>query len=48
MPLTLGISKVVRFGGEFVNLGLAYVHYLDRPAYTAKAEVRFSATYVWR
>lgn len=48
VPITLGISKVVRFGGEFVNLGLAYVNYLERPATTTKSEVRLSATYVWR
>lgn len=48
VPLTAGISKVVRFGGEFVNLGLAYVNYLERPDYTTKSEVRLSATYVWR
>lgn len=48
VPLTVGISKVVQFGGEFVNLGLAYVKYVERPDYTTQAEVRFSATYVWR
>jgi hypothetical protein len=48
VPLTLGISKVVQIGSEFVNFGLAYVDYLERPDFTTKAEVRFSATYVWR
>lgn len=48
VPLTLGFSKVVRFGSEFVNLGLAYVKYLDHPAYTTTSEVRLSTTYVWR
>lgn len=48
VPLALGASKVVQFGGEFVNLGLAYVNYLERPDYTTKSEVRLSATYVWR
>jgi hypothetical protein len=39
---------VVQFGREFVNFGLAYVHYFERPDLTTKAEARFSATYVWR
>lgn len=47
-PLTVGISKVVQVGAEFVNLGLAYVNYLEHPDYTTKSEVRLSATYVWR
>jgi hypothetical protein len=48
VPLTLGVSKEVQIGGEFVNCGLAYVDYLARPDMTTQAEVRFSATYVWR
>jgi len=48
VPLTLGISRVVQIGSEFVNFGLAYVGYLERPAFTTNAEVRFSTTYVWR
>lgn len=48
VPLTLGVSKVMQIGGEFVNFGLAYVDYLERPDLSTQAEVRFSATYVWR
>lgn len=48
VPLTLGVSKVVQFGSEFVNFGVAYVDYLARPDFTTKTEVRLSATYVWR
>jgi hypothetical protein len=48
VPLTVGAAKVVKFGGEFANLGLAYVNYLEHPDYTTKSEVRLSATYVWR
>ncbi len=48
IPVTLGVSKVVQFGGEFINFGLAYVHYAERPDFTTRAEARFSATYVWR
>lgn len=48
VPLTLGVSKVVQIGGEFVDFGLAYVDYLARPDLTTQAEVRLSATYVWR
>jgi hypothetical protein len=48
VPLTLGIPKVVQIGGEFVNLGLAYVDCPARPDFTTKAELHFSATYVWR
>lgn len=48
VPFTLGTSKVMQFGSEFVNLGVAYVNYLERPEYTTKSEVRLSATYVWR
>jgi hypothetical protein len=47
-PLTLGVSKVVQFGSEFFNFGLAYVDYVERPDFTTQAEVRLSATYVWR
>ncbi len=48
IPVTLGVSKVVQFGSEFINFGLAYVHYAERPDLTTRAEARFSATYVWR
>jgi hypothetical protein len=48
VPLTLGASKVVRFGSEFVNFGFAYVDYLARPDFATKKELRLSATYVWR
>lgn len=48
VPLTLGASRVVEFGPEFVNLGLAYVNYLERPQGAMKSEIRISATYVWR
>ena len=48
VPLTVGASKVVESGAEFVNLGLAYVNYLERPPGAVKSEIRFSATYVWR
>lgn len=48
VPLTVGVSKVVQFGAEYVNLGLAYVNYLEHPQGTTESEVRLSATYVWR
>jgi len=48
VPLAFAIAKVVRFGGEFVNLGLAYVNYVERPDYASKSEIRLSATYVLR
>jgi len=48
LPLTLGISKVVQFRDEFMNLGVAYVNYLERPDFTTQSEIRLSATYVWR
>ena len=35
-------------GPEFVNPGLAYVNYLERPQGAMKSEIRISATYVWR
>ncbi len=48
VPLTVGASKVVQFGAEFVSFGFAYVNYLERPEGATKSEVRLSATYVWR
>ena len=48
VPLTVGASRVVQFGAEFVNLGLAYVRYLEGPEGTTESELRLSATYVWR
>lgn len=48
VPLTVGASRVVEFGTEFVNLGLAYVDYLERPQGAMDSEIRISATYVWR
>lgn len=48
VPLTVGVSKVVGVGGTFVNLGLAYVKYLEHPSDTTQSELRLSATYVWR
>jgi hypothetical protein len=48
VPLTVGAAKVVQFGAAFVNLGFAYVHYLEHPAGAMESEVRLSATYVWR
>lgn len=48
VPLTVGASRVVSLGGEFVNFGFAYVNYLERPQGAAKSEIRLSATYVWR
>jgi hypothetical protein len=48
VPLTFGISKVVRFGDKFVNLGFAYVNYVERPDFTTKSEIRLNATYVLR
>jgi len=34
VPLTVGVSKVVQIGGEFINFGFAYVDYLTRPDFT--------------
>lgn len=48
VPLTVGVSRVVPLGSEFVNFGLAYVNYLEHPSGTASSELRLSATYVLR
>jgi hypothetical protein len=48
VPVTLGTSKVVDIGGSFLNVGVAYVHYVERPQFAPQSELRFSATYVFK
>jgi hypothetical protein len=48
VPVALGISKVINLGGEFLNIGLAVVHYPERPAFSTENEVRLNLTYVLR
>jgi hypothetical protein len=48
VPVTLGTSKVVDIGGSFLNLGVAYVYYIERPQFATQSELRLSATYVFK
>lgn len=48
IPLTVGGSKVVDFGGRYVNFGAAVVGYPKKPDYAPDWELRFLATYVVR
>jgi len=48
VPISASASKVVDFGGKYVNFGLAYVRYLEKPTYAPEWELRFNATYVVR
>lgn len=46
IPIASAVSKVVELGGEFFNIGLAYVTYVERPTQAADAEFRLNLTYV--
>jgi len=48
VPLLASASKVVDFGGQYVNFGVAYVRYVEKPTYAPDWELRFSVTYVVR
>lgn len=48
VPLQVGASKVVSLGGEFINLGAAFVQYVEAPELAAEWELRLTATYVLR
>jgi hypothetical protein len=48
VPISASVSKVVKFGDNFVNLGFAYVTYAARPDYAPEWEFRFNAQYVFR
>jgi len=48
VPVALSTSKVVDIGGSFINLGVAYVYYVERPQFAPQSELRFSATYVFK
>jgi hypothetical protein len=48
VPLAVSTSKVVDIGGHFLNLGLAYVHYVETPQFATQSELRLTATYVFK
>lgn len=48
IPLTAGVSRVVEFGGRYVNFGAAVVGYPKKPDFAPDWELRFAATYVVR
>ena len=48
VPISASVSKVVKLGDNFVNLGFAYVTYATRPQYAPEWELRFNAQYVFR
>lgn len=48
VPISASVSKVVKLGDNFVNLGFAYVSYAARPDYAPEWELRFNAQYVFR
>lgn len=48
VPLAAGLSKVVNLGGKYVNLALAGIDYVEKPAYAPDWELRTSMTYVFR
>lgn len=48
VPVAVSGAKVIDVGGRFINVGLAYVEYLDGPDLGAEREVRLNATYVLR
>lgn len=48
VPVAASASKVVDIGGQFLNLGLAYVHYLETPQFATQSELRLTATYVFK
>jgi hypothetical protein len=48
VPVTLATAKVVDFDGKFINLGAAYVNYVEKPQFAPDWELRLSATYVFK
>ena len=46
VPLAAGLSKVVNLGGRYVNLAVAGIDYVEKPAYAPDWELRTSMTYV--
>ncbi len=48
VPVTTGASKVMEFGGRYVNFGAALVSYPKKPDFAPDWELRFAATYVVR
>lgn len=48
VPIAASVSKVVDLRGHFVNLGAAYVNYVERPSYSPEWELRLNAQYVFK
>jgi hypothetical protein len=48
VPVAVSGARVIDVGGQFINVGLAYVEYLDGPDLGPEREVRLNATYVIR
>ena len=48
VPVSGSLSRVLPFGGSYLNLGAAVVGYVERPSYAPSWELRFSAQYVIR
>jgi hypothetical protein len=48
VPVLLSLAKVVNFGDRYVNIGMAYVNYVDKPDYIQDWEMRLVATYVFQ
>lgn len=48
VPVAVSTSKVVDIGGHFLNLGLGYVYYVEKPQFATQSDLRLSATYVFK
>lgn len=48
VPLAASMSKVVNMGGNFVNVGVSTVGYVEKPSFAPDWELRMSLTYVFR
>ncbi len=48
VPVAVSASKVVDIGGQFFNLGVAYVHYVEALQFATQSELRLDATYVFK
>lgn len=48
VPVALGVSKVVEVGGQYLNLSMSVVRYVERPSFAPSDELRFNVTYVIR
>jgi hypothetical protein len=46
VPLAFAVSKVVEISERYLNIGLGYVTYMERPTQAADSEVRVNLTYV--